>query len=364
MEFGIRFGMAPEFSGVVSHSREALARSMKCREALARTMEWVQIGFQAYVTDLMVMDVLINWEIPLLVGEPNLLSLSGDAPSSMSEPFRKWLRMGALLPTRIQSGSIDHILFPTVRTCLGASLALREKDHSAPYSTDAPIKVNAPVKGEKSVPVHTQNPFIMESPQRQLMLYEGTPSQPKGDNEPRIEEVFKEPILESVKVFEIIEETKLHIEEPHTEPITSTPILVTTTTPESPAPESQIGPFFTTPKPDKGKGIATGTEESLVKLMKASRKVHQDDAALIDFQLHDGRMVKMRHDEIDQYIKKAKKVKNVDLTKIEIGKLIAVEVTIKGGKDFLKHQAELLKEHNEKVKKLVNRKKNLYDQYV
>ncbi|GKD59881.1 1-phosphatidylinositol-3-phosphate 5-kinase FAB1B, partial [Tanacetum coccineum] len=39
MEFGIRFGMAPEFSGVVSHSREALARSMKCREALARTME-------------------------------------------------------------------------------------------------------------------------------------------------------------------------------------------------------------------------------------------------------------------------------------------------------------------------------------
>ncbi|GJY62337.1 hypothetical protein Tco_0462994 [Tanacetum coccineum] len=234
---------------------------------------------------------------------------------------------------------------------------------SAPYSTDAPIKVNTPVEGEKSVPVHTQSPFIMESPQRQLMLYEGTPSQPKGDNEPRIEEVFKEPMLESVKVFEIIKETKLPIEEPHTEPITSTPILVTTT-PESSAPESQICPSFTTPKPDKGRGIATGTEESLVKLMQASRKVRQDDAALIDFQLHDGRMVKMRHDEIDQYIKKAKKVKNVNLTKIEIGKLIAAEVTIKGGKDFLKHQAELLKEHNENVKKLVNRKKNLYDQYV
>ncbi|GKD11162.1 hypothetical protein Tco_1190847 [Tanacetum coccineum] len=29
MEFGTRFGMAPEFSGVVSHSREALARTME-----------------------------------------------------------------------------------------------------------------------------------------------------------------------------------------------------------------------------------------------------------------------------------------------------------------------------------------------
>ncbi|PWA76317.1 hypothetical protein CTI12_AA234130 [Artemisia annua] len=41
-------------------------------------------------------------------------SLSGDAPSSMSEPFRKWLGMGAPLPARIQPGSIDHVPFPTV----------------------------------------------------------------------------------------------------------------------------------------------------------------------------------------------------------------------------------------------------------
>ncbi|GKC01484.1 putative polygalacturonase [Tanacetum coccineum] len=40
MEFGTRFGMTPEFSGVVSHSREALARTMECREALAPTTEW------------------------------------------------------------------------------------------------------------------------------------------------------------------------------------------------------------------------------------------------------------------------------------------------------------------------------------
>ena len=54
-------------------------------------------------------------------------SLSGDAPSSMSEPFRNWLGMGATIPARIQPGSIDHVPFPTVVPCLGASLALREK---------------------------------------------------------------------------------------------------------------------------------------------------------------------------------------------------------------------------------------------
>ncbi|GJW03171.1 hypothetical protein Tco_1562027, partial [Tanacetum coccineum] len=61
-------------------------------------------------------------------------SLSGDAPSSMSEPFRKWLGMGAPLPARIQPGSIDHVPFPTVGTCLGASLALREKARRVAWS--------------------------------------------------------------------------------------------------------------------------------------------------------------------------------------------------------------------------------------
>lgn len=54
-------------------------------------------------------------------------SLSGDAPSSMSEPFRNWLGMGATRPARIQPGSISHVPFPTIVPCLGASLALREK---------------------------------------------------------------------------------------------------------------------------------------------------------------------------------------------------------------------------------------------
>nr|GEX47380.1 hypothetical protein CTI12_AA234130 [Tanacetum cinerariifolium] len=54
-------------------------------------------------------------------------SLSRDSPSSMSEPFRKWLGMGAPLPAQIQPGFINHVPFPTVGTCLGVSLALREK---------------------------------------------------------------------------------------------------------------------------------------------------------------------------------------------------------------------------------------------
>nr|GEZ33906.1 hypothetical protein [Tanacetum cinerariifolium] len=94
------------------------------------------------------------------------------------------------------------------------------------------------------------------------------------------------------------------------------------------------GPSYTTRKPDKGKGISIGTKDSPVKLI--------------------------------QYLKKPKKVNNIELTKIDIRKVAdeEVKVALKGGKDFLKHQAELLKEHNEKVKKLADRKKKLYDQYV
>ncbi|KAL9331781.1 hypothetical protein ACSQ67_001391 [Phaseolus vulgaris] len=41
-------------------------------------------------------------------------SLSGDVPSSMSEPFRNLLGMGVIIPATIQPGSIDHVPFPLV----------------------------------------------------------------------------------------------------------------------------------------------------------------------------------------------------------------------------------------------------------
>ena len=75
-------------------------------------------------------------------------SLSGDAPSSMSEPFRNWLGMGATIPARIQPGSIDHVPFPTVVPCLGASLALREKARRR-KSLSLPVPDHIPVRPQK-----------------------------------------------------------------------------------------------------------------------------------------------------------------------------------------------------------------------
>nr|GEV69268.1 hypothetical protein [Tanacetum cinerariifolium] len=135
----------------------------------------------------------------------------------------------------------------------------------------------------------------MESPQRQLMLYQGTPSQPEGENEPRIEEVFEETMLESVKVSEIVKETKVPNEKLHTKPITSTPILVTTTALESQSLNLLL--------------VHLSQHPSLIKL-------------------HDKRVVNMTRDKIDQYLEKVEKVKNVKLTKIEIGKVEAEEVKV------------------------------------
>ncbi|GJS47682.1 hypothetical protein Tco_0597803 [Tanacetum coccineum] len=210
----------------------------------------------------------------------------------------------------------------------------------ASSSTTAPTYVGASVLGGEKYLSRLKAHFVMKIPNKQLVLYQGTPSQPEGEHEPKIEEVLEEQMIESVKVSEVVEKTKVPTKEPQTKQIISTPIPDTT---------------------------ALETEDSLVKLKKASKKIRQDpyEAILIYFQLHDGRVVKMTHDEIDQYLENAEKVKNVELTKLTIGKVVVEEVkvvvvTINDGKDFLNHQAELLKEHNENVKKLADRN-NLYD---
>nr|UBT67886.1 NADH dehydrogenase subunit 1 [Panax notoginseng] len=74
-------------------------------------------------------------------------SLSGDAPSSMSEPFRNWLGMGATIPARIQPGSIDHVPFPTVVPCLGLIkiiLAYSPKKERADPIEDGPCTSLSP----------------------------------------------------------------------------------------------------------------------------------------------------------------------------------------------------------------------------
>ncbi|GJT10324.1 hypothetical protein Tco_0857366 [Tanacetum coccineum] len=67
-------------------------------------------------------------------------------------------------------------------------------------------------------------------------------------------------------------------------------------------------------------------------------------------------MVNMTYEDVVKIIEKQEKIKNVELNKSEILKVNAeevkdVEVIIFGGKDFVKHQDELIKIHNERVKK-------------
>lgn len=57
----------------------------------------------------------------------------------MSEPFQNCLGMGATIPARIQPGSIDHVPFPTVVPCLGASLALLDQARRKNQSLSLPV---------------------------------------------------------------------------------------------------------------------------------------------------------------------------------------------------------------------------------
>ncbi|RZB52060.1 hypothetical protein D0Y65_048471 [Glycine soja] len=78
-------------------------------------------------------------------------SLSGDAPSSMSEPFRNWLGMGVTIPALIQPGSIDHVPFPP---CLGASLALREKARHKKKSFSSRPRSYSGASTEEEIAMH------------------------------------------------------------------------------------------------------------------------------------------------------------------------------------------------------------------
>nr|GEV55781.1 hypothetical protein [Tanacetum cinerariifolium]GEW92860.1 hypothetical protein [Tanacetum cinerariifolium] len=122
---------------------------------------------------------------------------------------------------------------------------------------------------------------------------------------------------------------------------------------------------FTTHKHvDKGKGIVKVSDDSLPKLVKASRKVCPCPyiLVLIDYELPGGKMVKMAYEEACKIIEKEEKIKNAELNKFEIIKVAAeevkeVEVIIYGGKDFVKHQEELLRVHNEKDPSKITKRK-------
>ncbi|GKF09229.1 hypothetical protein Tco_0043453, partial [Tanacetum coccineum] len=92
----------------------------------------------------------------------------------------------------------------------------------------------------------------------------------------------------------------------------------------------QTGPS----KPDKGKCIATGTEDSPVKLKKASKE-----------------------------LEKAEKVKIVELSKPELGKWLLQKLRLLRSQSKEERTSRNIREQNEKVKKIVDIKKRLYDQF-
>nr|GEW26957.1 hypothetical protein [Tanacetum cinerariifolium] len=76
---------------------------------------------------------------------------------------------------------------------------------------------------------------------------------------------------------------------------------------------------------------------------------------------------KQQKDQHTELIEREEKIKNEMLDIYEIVKVAAKEVkeaehVISGGKDFVKHQAKIVRIHNDKVKKNAERKMKLYDQ--
>ncbi|GKC17021.1 hypothetical protein Tco_1013803 [Tanacetum coccineum] len=151
-------------------------------------------------------------------------------------------------------------------------------------------------------------------------------------------EIIKKNELDSVKEHEVVKETELPAQEPQE------------------------------------------TDDSLPKLVKVSRKVHHDpyELVLIDYELRDGRMVKMTHDEVADILEKEEKYSyRVGSTFVRTQYLALYWIKCKRRKD--KEHMDIVftnsrvgysrsgvgqgRVHNEKVKN-DDRKKKLYDQYM
>ncbi|GJX12639.1 hypothetical protein Tco_0204397 [Tanacetum coccineum] len=121
-------------------------------------------------------------------------------------------------------------------------------------------------------------------------------------------------------------------------------------------PEAKLeGSSFTTPKVDTGKGVARDTDDSLRKLVKASREVHLDpDAPILNDYEINGVMYQLTNEEIQAHLKKqeqmakaAHEAKMIELSKPELIKVV-----------------EEVAKHLDKLNKLRELKKKRFDQYV
>nr|GEV81915.1 hypothetical protein [Tanacetum cinerariifolium] len=107
-----------------------------------------------------------------------------------------------------------------------------------------------------------------------------------------------------------------------------TAIPTTTITPEAHIIESSSRTPLTNPILD-GKGITRETDDSPLKLVKASRKVHSnpDAAVLIDYMI-DGKRVYITHDELQAYLNKKEQMEHA-ARDAELSKPIIMKVDAK-----------------------------------
>ncbi|PWA85648.1 hypothetical protein CTI12_AA148180 [Artemisia annua] len=205
------------------------------------------------------------------------------------------------------------------------------------------------VEGEKITP--TQRLFQQMNPHRQLKDVSQATTIP-------VTEPTTEVITEAVPIRSFMPGSTFVL----TPPIqTEATITTTSTLPE---------PTFSTPsQADKGKGIKT-TEDSPPKLIKATREVQRDpnEPVLFEVTLHNGKVFRGTNEEVAAALEEDDKIKNELLSRPVISE-VATEViketkqTIEG-EQFLKLQADIIREANQKAKLIAERKQRNYERYV
>ncbi|PWA94156.1 hypothetical protein CTI12_AA062920 [Artemisia annua] len=137
--------------------------------------------------------------------------------------------------------------------------------------------------------------------------------------------------------------------------IMTTPVITEATTTTTKLPESS---FSTPPQADKGKSIKV-TEDSPPRLVPATRKVHRDpdEPILFEVTLHNGKVFRGTNEEV------AAALEEDDKLKAELLMIKETNQTIKG-EQFLKLQADMIKEANQKAMLNAERKQRNYERYV
>ncbi|PWA59151.1 hypothetical protein CTI12_AA382540 [Artemisia annua] len=219
---------------------------------------------------------------------------------------------------------------------------------TAPQSTDASTEAQTFVEGEKITP--TQRLFQQLDPHRETQNESQAPTT-------SVPTLTTEIITEAVPIRSFM---------PGSSTVLTTPILTEATTTTTDLLEST---FSTPPQTDKGKEIKV-TEDSPPKLVKATREVRRDpdEPILFEVTLHNGKIFRGTNEEVAAALEEDDKLKNELLNRPVISE-VATEVIKETkkkipGEQFLKLQADKIREANQKAKLIAERKQRNYERYV